>query len=77
ASCPRASFVGATLTYADFSHCDLEGADFTHAAMFRTKLHRARRNGARVPSGAGFLGDDEKLAALEDWKPQRGGERDA
>ena len=51
------------LTYADFSHGNLERSDFEGAKMFRTKLHKSRDAGAQCvfggrhsPRGAGAAG---------------------
>ncbi|WP_437315213.1 pentapeptide repeat-containing protein [Sorangium sp. So ce385] len=64
------------MRYADLSHADLSGADFTGAGMFRTKLHRARRESASIPLLAGWLGDDEALAEKEDFRPKHGRTRE-
>jgi hypothetical protein len=68
ACCAEASFRNSNLTYADFSHAELGGADFSGARMFRTRLHRVSDRGAKYPLlRAGALGDDEALAEAEGW----------
>ena len=72
----RARLAGAVLTHADFSHADLSASDFSGASMFRAKLHATRRDGATLPRGEGWLGEDEDLAKIERWSPQEGKQRE-
>ena len=71
----EACFVGARLREADFSHADVTGADFSDAGLFRTKFHKAKRDGAVLTRLAGWLGDDEELARVEGWQPKHGAEQ--
>jgi hypothetical protein len=76
ARAPGASFARARLTHADLSHADVSGADFSDAELYRTKLHAAVREGARLSPTGGWLGDDEELRRVERWKPRHGAEQD-
>jgi uncharacterized protein YjbI with pentapeptide repeats len=71
----EARFRDAKLRSADFSHADVTGADFTGAGLFRTKFHRAKRDGATLTRAAGWLGDDDELARIEGWRPLHGATR--
>ena len=55
------------LTYADFSHGNLERSDFEGAKMFRTKLHKSRDAGARFSDRGNALETDPVLAKAEEW----------
>lgn len=67
--CAGADFHGANLVYADFSHADMTDARVDGARWERTKFHRARREGLRLPDGASILFDDPELLAAETWAP--------
>ncbi len=69
ASCRQTLFVRSDLTYADFSHANLEAADLSGATLFRANLHQIVDSGARFSDRARALATDPELAAAENWQP--------
>jgi uncharacterized protein YjbI with pentapeptide repeats len=73
-----ASFVGARLTYCDFSYADVRGADFSNADLSSATLHGVLDKDAVYSSAvtAGMKRDDLDRLEAEAWRPPgRGGAR--
>jgi len=65
----QASLRDCELTYADFSHALLDGADLRGSAMFRAKLHAVSDRGAQFSDRARALESEPELLAAERWQP--------
>lgn len=68
----RSNFASCDLTYADFRHATLTGAEMRQATMLRTCLHGAKTEGAQMSDRKRALETDPDLAQAEAWQPMAG-----
>ena len=64
---PEATFDGADLTYADFSHAILDRATLRGVILHRTNFHAISDQDALIPSRAGALATDPDRRTAETW----------